>query len=166
MKNKLPIIIVLAGVGLAAILSWPWGPSEPGKNQSAAILEATTISADHDFYDFGTISMAGGNVSHTFEIGNNGAGEVEINKVYTSCMCTAASLVFDGYRKGPFGMPGHGFAPRLGEKVKPGQTIKVEVVFDPTAHGPAGIGPVNRAVYIEQNGKLPLELKFTALVTP
>jgi len=63
-------------------------------------------------------------------------------------------------------MAGHGPAPRLEERLAPGATAQVEVVFDPAAHGPAGIGQTDRIVTIGNDGGPPLELRFSALVTP
>ena len=63
-------------------------------------------------------------------------------------------------------MAGHGFTPRLDERLAPGESAQVEVVFDPAAHGPAGIGQTDRIVTIENDGGPSLELRFSALVTP
>ncbi|KKT83316.1 MAG: hypothetical protein UW81_C0021G0020, partial [Candidatus Giovannonibacteria bacterium GW2011_GWC2_44_9] len=41
-----------------------------------------------------------------------------------------------------------------------------EVVFDPAAHGPAGVGRIERAVYLENSASEALQLKFSATVTP
>ena len=50
--------------------------------------------------------------------------------------------------------------------MNPGDDAVVEVVFDPAAHGPAGIGPIERVVTIENSAGRPLELAFNATVTP
>ena len=63
-------------------------------------------------------------------------------------------------------MPGHGPAARLEERLAPGESAQVEVVFDPAAHGPAGIGQTDRVVTIENGAGAVLELRFSALVTP
>ena len=39
-------------------------------------------------------------------------------------------------------------------------------VLAPAAHGPAGIGPIDRVVTIENSAGQPLELAFSANVTP
>ena len=62
-------------------------------------------------------------------------------------------------------MPGHGFLPRLKEVVQAGGQVEVEVIFDPAAHGPAGIGPIERVVSLETSGGV-VELRFKALVKP
>ena len=135
--------------------------SAAGSTSSAGRLAALTMK-----YNFGSISMARGKVSHRYLIRNTGAGPILIRKIYTSCMCTTATLVKGARRSDPFGMPGHGLIPTINEPMKPGEDALIEVVFDPAAHGPAGIGPVNRVVTVENSGGRPLELVLAANVTP
>ena len=63
-------------------------------------------------------------------------------------------------------MPGHGFGPKIDETFLPGEEAVIEVIFDPSAHGPAGIGTVERAVYLENDSGLLLELLIKAVVAP
>jgi hypothetical protein len=81
-------------------------------------------------------------------------------------MCTEAVLVQGGERSGPFGMPGHGSTPAIDRVVQPGSEVTVEAIFDPNAHGPAGIGRANRVISVEVGTRTLVELKFTAYVTP
>ena len=50
--------------------------------------------------------MSKANVSHSFQNKNTGNLRLKF-KIYTSCMCTEATIVNGDSRKGPFGMPGH-----------------------------------------------------------
>ncbi|MBI2588055.1 DUF1573 domain-containing protein [Candidatus Azambacteria bacterium] len=136
--------------------------------QARLLASAGTLSAEHPAFDFGAVSMAAGNVAHTFQVKNTGEAPVTIGKMYTSCMCTTARLEHGGVRKGPFGMPGHGFAGEreANETIGPGEEAAVEVIFDPAAHGPAGIGRIERIVYLEPEAGKPLELTIAATVTP
>lgn len=117
-------------------------------------------------FDFGTISMAAGKVLHTYKIKNVSAQPVIISKIYTSCMCTTASIIKGSEKKGPFGMPGHMAIPTINEEVKPGEEVSVEGIFDPAAHGPAGVGPIERTITLENNAGKAIELTFTAMVKP
>jgi hypothetical protein len=81
-------------------------------------------------------------------------------------MCTTATLVTPSGRRGPFGMPGHTPIPSIRERLAPGEMAQVEVVFDPAAHGPAGVGRIDRTVTLQNDAGAPLELAFTAMVTP
>lgn len=170
MKNKTTIIIyvilavvIVGGLGYLAQRTPTGGAGGKVSGQTAG---ASSLSADEKAFDFGEISMAAGVVKRTFKIKNNGAGTALISKLYTSCMCTNATLKTARGSRGPFGMPGHGFVPRLDENIAPREEAEVEVVFDPAAHGPAGVGKIERAVYLEQEGTAPLELRISAMVKP
>lgn len=140
--------------------------AKPRYESQRQVTAVGALSSPQPFFDFGDISMAAGKVAHRFSISNTGAAPITINRMYTSCMCTEATLITLGGKKGPFGMPGHGTFPSLFETLSPGGSAQVEVVFDPAAHGPAGVGPTERVVTIRSYESLPLELRFTAMVKP
>ncbi|MBE0626730.1 MAG: DUF1573 domain-containing protein [Burkholderiales bacterium] len=133
---------------------------------SAANKSSSQLTTTQTKFSFGPISMASGKVKHRYPITNAGTEPVVISKLYTSCMCTTAALVKDGKAGEAFGMPGHTPIPTINVPIKPGEQAFVEVVFDPAAHGPAGVGPIERVVTLENNGGQPLELEFAALVSP
>ena len=124
------------------------------------------LAADTDNYDFGTISMKNGVVEKTFAVRNTTAAPVTISKLYTSCMCTNASIEIGGKKKGPFGMQGHGVVPPVDEVLSPNETANVSVVFDPNAHGPSGIGVIERVVTLEDPDGAALALNIKANVIP
>jgi len=150
------IIGIVTGILLLGGLVWLAAPS--GDGQVAPTEEAN--------YDFGSISMAAGKVKHTFSVRNESDEAITIGKMYTSCMCTTATLVMQAGRFGPYGMPGHGFISAIGKELASGEKATVETVFDPAAHGPAGIGRVQRTIVIENSRGEPFQLSFTAEVTP
>lgn len=127
---------------------------------------AGRLSAERAKFSFGPISMAAGRVTHRFPIKNVGKEPILISKLYTSCMCTTAALVKDGRTSDAYGMPGHAPIPTINVPINPQEEALVEVIFDPAAHGPAGVGPIERVVTIENNAGRPLELAFSALVSP
>ena len=54
-------------------------------------------------FDFGVIAMKDGNISHKFELKNEGQEPLKIEKVFTSCMCTTAYVTDgSGGKRGPF----------------------------------------------------------------
>ena len=161
-KNTILSIIVIIGFLIGLI----WISQSPKNLENNFSSSGNVLSAQELLFDFGTISMAAGNVTHEFTINNSGTEPITIKRLYTSCMCTTASLITSQERIGPFGMPGHGFMPRLNETILSGEEAIIEVVFDPTAHGPAGIGLAERVVYVENNAGSPLQLKFKAMVKP
>ena len=164
-NNKLTIISV-AGVVLAVGLLFWFGRTNSSSVGDKLPLGANLLTASEGSFDFGTISMARGNVSRMIKVKNNATEPVLIEKLYTSCMCTNAFLMKAGKEMGPYGMPGHGFIPKINQMMNPGEEAEVEIVFDPAAHGPAGIGKVDRVVYVESDKSALLELKFSVMVTP
>ncbi len=137
---------------------------------AAAPTVATTatgkLTVGETSYNFGTVSMAKGVVTKKFTITNSDTAPATVTKMFSSCMCTKAALQVGDKTWGPFGMPGHSAIPTIAAEVAPGQEAVVEVIFDPAAHGPAGVGQIARQVTLELNGQSPLTLNIAATVTP
>ena len=167
MNKKAILGIGLATIAVMAILIWFGQPvAEDVATADDSNTPESTLKAQETSFDFGTISMAKGKVNHAYTVTNTGTDPVTINKVYTSCMCTTASFVSNGKTYGPFGMPGHTAIPSIDVSLAPGATVQIEAVFDPAAHGPAGVGPISRVVILENSAGKPVEISFTANVTP
>lgn len=148
---------------LLVLMAW----SAPGK-KPATVQPAQSLAliASETFYDFGTISMANGLVEHSFKVTNSSGKDIELKTVTTSCMCTKAYLEGGTSKKGPFGMPGMGSIPPANEIIKAGESRDIKVVYDPNAHGPAGVGMIDRFVYLTDDSGGTLDLEIKALVTP
>ncbi len=168
------IIGILAGIGIVLGFVWAAQPSaslsaSQTGNGGAGINAAALIgklAAEEQSFDFGTISMAKGKVSHAFKVKNTGNEPVPVGKIYTSCMCTQVTMTKGGEKWGPFGMPGHVSVPSIDQTLAPGEEVELEAIFDPAAHGPAGVGTINRQVFMETNGIKIMQLGFSANVTP
>lgn len=164
--------LVIGGMGTIValvLLLWVAFPRTPATHPSGQVASEKTIgglTASEESYDFGSISMAKGKVSHTFSVKNTADEPIVIAKLSTSCMCTTATLAVNGTRKGPFGMPGHGIIPNINQSINPGKEAQVEVVFDPAAHGPSGVGRIDRLVYLESESGSKFQLGIRATVTP
>lgn len=165
MKPLTLLIIIAAILGVGIWFAQP-GTTEPKTATLGTDSESSPFSAPELAYDFGTIRMANGKVSHEFKFRNAGADPVRLTRLYTSCMCTEATLVMIGREYGPYGMPGHGFLSGFSESLKPGGEATLTVTFDPNAHGPAGVGPIERVAYLENDAGEPLEFVITGQVTP
>ena|SRR3989338_2833287 len=167
-KNK-KIIYLITGLAVVLlsiflIVSIKDGASVSSVNNKENKSELVgALYAEEKYFDFGDISMKNGNVSREFKIENKGEGPVVINKVYTSCMCTSAFIIDEtGKKRGPFSMPGHGGGPaKTNIEVPAGKSAVIEAVFDPAAHGPAGVGLAERSVYIETNSPMSPRLEFS-----
>lgn len=162
--NKTIIIVTLIVVGIIGLMIWGKSVQNTAEADTGAI---SNLTYSEKLYDFGTISMKNGLVTKDFTVTNNTDKDIAIPSLVTSCMCTKAFFVKpDGTTKGPFGMPSMGFVPPLNETIKVGESRIVRAVYDPNAHGPAGVGPIDRFLILTDaaGGKLQLEIK--AMVTP
>ena len=166
-------VVIAVALAIAIIAAKPGtGPAMSTSAAPAAAPPASAIRAPGGLqareaaFDFGSISMAGGNVTHRYWFRNESPAPVLIRRIYTSCMCTTATFVRGMKIINRYGMPGHGPLPAVNESLIPGEAAFVDVAFDPAAHGPAGLGPTQRVVTIESDAGRPLELQFTANVRP
>ena len=111
--------------------------------------------------------MKNGNVTKEFTVTNPTNQDITVSTMLTSCMCTTAFIVKpDGSTKGPFGMAGMGYVPPANEIIKAEESRVIRVVYDPNAHGPAGVGRIDRFVMLTDSEGGTLELEIKALVTP
>ncbi len=170
MKKIIAWTIVIMGIfGLL----WFTGKSKVSNQNTQVKIENQSINSENQltksetFYDFGIISMKNGNVSKIFKVTNRTEKDILFPSLTTSCMCTAAYFIqLDGRKSGPFGMSSMGFVPKLNETIKAGQSANIEVVYDPNAHGPAGVGIIDRFVYLEDTGGNKMEFEIKANVIP
>jgi hypothetical protein len=163
------IIIGVMVVGATLGLMWLGQLAQPAVLNSSVASNGSpsTLVAATSLFDFGRISMAKGKVETVFTVTNAGPEELALETLITSCMCTVAYLESPRGEQGPFGMPGHGGpSRRVAETMKPGETRRLRVVFDPGAHGPAGVGPIARSIILTDAAGASLELEIKALVTP
>lgn len=172
------VIVIALALAIAIMVARPGSApaTSPSPVPAAAVPAAPTpvaavpasggLKARETAFDFGAISMAAGKVTHRFWFRNESEASVLIRRIYTSCMCTTATLVKGMKLINTYGMPGHGPLPAVNESLKPGEAAYVDVIFDPAAHGPAGLGPTQRVVTIESDSGQPVKLHFTANVRP
>ena len=167
-------ISIIAVVLLVFVGLFVWGYADNGETTApvnvapgSASMSKSVLTAPEIFYDFGTISMKNGNVTKEFTVENTTDQDIKVSTVLTSCMCTSAFIVLpDGNIKGPFKMPGMGYVPPANETIKAGENRIIRVVYDPNAHGPAGVGRINRFVTLTDTSGGTVQLEIKALVTP
>lgn len=164
--KKIIIVFSLIALGLVGLMFLGQNNQNNISNSSDSNLPSL-LTPSEMMHDFGDISMQDGLVAYTFKIQNLSEQDVNLSKLYTSCMCTDAYLVrSDGNKIGPFGMEGMGFMPKINELIKAGESREVEVVYDPNAHGPAGVGMINRLVLLKDSSGGEIQLEIKANVTP
>lgn len=162
------IIFIILATGLFAVLLYARPAAQTENLAAVSILQSERgdLSAERLQHDFGTISMKNGIVRTTFEIKNIGSEKVVLRKLYTSCMCTEATLIIGASREGPFGMPGHVSIETFNQEFNPNESAKIEVSFDPNAHGPAGVGKMERQILLEGVRGVLMTLNISSVVTP
>lgn len=168
MKEQIKQILLLLGFIVLVVAGLVW-LTRDSKSPASADLDGIAggvLTVDETDFDFGSVSMAKGVVNHEFVLENKSDQPVKIGEVSTSCMCTTAELRVDDQIAGPFGMPGHGLAKKARLTVDPGKKLVVKAIFDPAAHGPAGVGVIEREVSLDTGGEEPTILRFKANVNP
>lgn len=163
--NKTITIIVIIVVALLGVMFL----GQRNATSSPALAQLTTegaLTIPEKIYDFGTISMANGLVDHMFTVINPTDQDIQVENLTTSCMCTSAYIISGSERQGPFGMPGMGYVPKVNLLIKAGDSRQIDVVYDPNAHGPSGVGSIDRLVYLTSASAGTLQLEIKAVVTP
>lgn len=132
------------------------------KTNDAAIPVSSKNYSTHQ--DLGQISMSKGvrQLSYTFK--NNSDQPLQLNNLYTSCMCTKVKIIVGGQESAFAGMQGHksGLMPiNPNMELEPGQKAELLVEFDPNAHGPKGVGPMTRSIILETNSPDSPQQQFT-----
>ncbi len=162
--KKTIIIVALVVIAFGALV---WWAKSQQQTQTTNVGGPGALVASEKVYNFGTISMKNGDVSKKFIVTNQGNQNIFISSIVTSCMCTTAFIdQANGKAKGPFGMRGMGYVPPANETISPGQSRTIRVVFDPNAHGPAGVGRIIRFITLTEASGKQLRLEIKALVTP
>ena len=167
-KTIIVFLIVVAVIGYLLVLSYKKSASTTASVQGVEQSGAKSLlAAPEVFYDFGTISMKNNDVTKEFTVTNPTDKDITVATVLTSCMCTSAFVVEpDGTTKGPFKMPGMGYVPPANEIIKAGESRVIRIVYDPNAHGPAGVGAIDRFVTLTDTSGGMVQLEIKALVTP
>ena len=118
---------------------------ENNENSNVSLVTGGELfSIDSNSYDWGDIDIEAGDVKKGFHFRNDGDENLIVRGADTSCMCTSAYIELpDGSISPTFGMHGN---EEWTYAVKPGEEFEVEVIYDPLAHGPDGVGPIKRMV--------------------
>ncbi len=161
------IIIGIGTVLLLGILVWYGSTKATSNVVTTPPTVSSKLTATEAMFDFGTISMEKGKVIHDFAVKNETGEAITIKNISTSCMCTAATFVVGGKTYGPFGMPGHGGgSTATNVTLNPGDSGTLQAIYDPNAHGPAGVGTIDRYIYLDDTAGGQLQLEVKANVTP
>lgn len=97
-------------------------------------------------YDLGNVPYGGGIVTREFKLENRGESPLKINSIKTSCGCTEAQLIYNRGESKKFGMNPNNLV--WSQTIGSGEQATLKVFYDPAAHGPEGVGPFRRKIWI------------------
>ena len=119
------------------------------KGSNVSTPETLGLEISSNNVDLGEVSINGGIISRDYEIKNTSGSKLTFSRISTSCMCTTAMLTIGDKSTKFFGMEGHGDRnPPVNLELGAGEVAKVTVNFDPAAHGPQGVGPFERLIWL------------------
>jgi hypothetical protein len=103
-------------------------------------------------HDFGDVSVEGGTVTATVLVKNEGQGDLVIDNIETSCMCTTAMLTIRDTVSPVYGMNMNDGKHPTGWSgtVHPEEEALLHVFYDPTMHGDFR-GPLTRTISLFSN---------------
>lgn len=125
-----------------------------GKSSSKANLEKTIgakIETTETSFDFKEIPYSSGDAVHEFKVKNIGDKDLKIANIYTSCACSKGYFKSAKGESFKFSMKGMSPPSDWTGILNPGEEGQVVADFDPTYHGPQGVGPISRIVSFETN---------------
>lgn len=154
------IVTVLLLVGGVFLLSN--APTKPKLEKT----DGAKLQVLEKNFDFKNIPYGGGLAIHNYAIKNVGDKDLQIANLATSCTCTKT------YGKTPAGIGPKSSMQGMSQPsgwigiLKPGESGEVISEFDPTFHGPSGVGPISRNVSFETNDpdNPYVELSFSGVV--
>ena len=150
-EGKIILSIIIGTIILVGGLAFLMTKASSGSGGGDKFVSDTPIekleASPSGVMDLGNMAYRGGIVSKTFEIKNTSDKEIALKKITTSCMCTKAKFIVDGHESKFYGMEMNGdLNPLIDYKFPKGATAQVVFDFDPAAHGPQGIGAVDRVI--------------------
>jgi hypothetical protein len=122
------------------------------------------LEARVTFHDFGEIPLAGGLVETRFPL--EVQGDTLVTELVTSCMCTRARLVQGEQVSGWYSMTHGPAAPAARVRLDSDIPALLEITMDPAAHGPQGVGAVERGIILKTASGQELQFVLAANVTP
>lgn len=146
---------LLVGIGLATVLFlvgavFLLSKTSSQKADLAKIIGAK-IETPETSFDFKDIPYGGGNAVHEFKVKNAGDKNLQIANLATSCACSKTYFKSAKGESQKFSMKGMSAPSDWTGVLSPGEEGQVVAIFDPTYHGPQGVGPISRVVSFETN---------------
>lgn len=158
-------IVVLLIIGVKYFVT----DSNNTANRSSKSVNTSEVSEgniviENNNIELGDMPINGGKVESRFSFKNEGSEPVTIKKGETSCMCTEAVVEKSDGTKSQrlkMSMGGGMVAGVVNMTIEPGETMTLVGIFDPMAHGPSGVGSINRDITLHTNSKTNSEVRFS-----
>jgi len=158
------IILLVGGIFLLSKSSTGYTGSVTGADRFVSDVEAQGLEANPVSIDIGKVGYGDGVVSKEYEVRNTTSATMKLRKIVTSCMCTKARVKIGDKATKFYAMEMNGDKnPIIDYDLPAGATAKIEFQFDPAAHGPAGIGLIDRVITLYFDGGFK-EFKFNGEV--
>lgn len=167
MKQKHIWVLIVGIIVLLGILKITAGGSDTEQHTAAPTfvtgrVESALVNLTTEANELGDIMIKGGLVNTEFKFKNMGNEPINLVSGETSCMCTEAIVKRDnGEISTRIEMPGHGSSGRIDMTIEPGEEATLIATFDPMAHGPNALGPIQREIILKTNSKKTPELRFS-----
>jgi len=167
MKKK--YIWISIGVILGALVLIKISSSDANDTQKltttfvANKVESSLSSLSMQANELGDIHIGDGLVDTEFHFKNTGNEAITILHGETSCMCTKAIIKKKNGEISPrIVMPGHGGSNvRINMTIEPGEEAILLATFDPMAHGPNALGPIQREIMLDTNSTQTPTIQFS-----
>jgi hypothetical protein len=163
---KLMITGIVITFLLIVGISFVFGDRQQKEEAVIASTKIEGLEAKPEIYDLGSVPLNGGLVIKEYEVTNTTSSVLKLKKIATSCMCTKAKVKIGDKETKFFGMEGHGDknAP-VNLEIAVDEVAKVTMEFDPAAHGPQGVGPIDRSIFLTFSDPVGMkELGFKGVV--
>jgi len=123
-------------LGLLLVAGLLWAGSQPEDEPAPTAATAPgVLETQPASYDFDQVSVRRGEVYATFTLRNTSGGDVVLRDLATSCACTEAAVVVEGWEGPRFNMRAHGNNPRdWSHALGAGETVELRVYYDPRVH--------------------------------
>ena len=146
---KLMIVGIVVTFLLIVGVSLLFGGKEQQEEAVVAGTKVEGLEAKPESYDLGDVPINGGLVTKEYGVTNTTSSVLKLKKIATSCMCTKSKVKVGDNETKFFGMEGHGDKnPPVNLDIAAGEVVKVTMEFDPAAHGPQGVGPIDRSILL------------------
>lgn len=158
------MLAVVLGSSLVLLFGFAFWQSSKSPVEPLGRIQG--VEASPDYYELESVPINGGIITREYTVSNSTGETLKLRKISTSCMCTEAKVKIGDRETRLFGMEGHGVRiPPVNLEMQPGEEALVTVNFDPAAHGPQGVGPFERIVWLEFSDPAGIkELKFNGTV--